>query len=71
MAMTPYKDADLQVMQLRAKVLETALHSASVNTIKSPMAYVEELWAWVADVGQPEEEPAPVTRARRATKKSG
>ena len=71
MAMTPYKDADLQVMQLRAKVLETALHSASVNTIKSPMAYVEELWAWVADAGQPEEAPAPKTRARRATKKSG
>ena len=71
MAMTPYKDADLQVMQLRAKVLETALHSASVNTIKSPMEYCEELWAWVADVGQPEEAPAPATRAKRTTKKSG
>ena len=51
MAQTKYSDTELQHMQLRARVLETALHSASVNTIKSPMEYVEELWAWVADVG--------------------
>jgi len=70
MAQTKYSDTELQHMQLRARVLETALHSASVNTIKSPMEYVEELWAWVADVGQPEE-PAPVRRFKRTAKTSG
>ena len=70
MAMTPFRDAELQLMQLRARVLETALHSASVNTIKSPMQYVEELWAWVSDVGQPEE-PVPVKRSKRTAKKPG
>ena len=71
MATKSYSDSELQIMQLRGKVLETALHSASVNTIKNPMAYCEELWSWVSDVGQPEEAPAPAKRARRATKKSG
>ena len=71
MAMTPFRDTELQIMQLRAQVLQTALHSASVNTIKSPMEYVEELWAWVSDVGQPEEKPAPAKRARSTAKKSG
>ena len=70
MAMTPFRDTELQMMQLRAQVLQTALHSASVNTIKSPMEYVEELWAWVADVGQPEE-PAPAKRYKRTAKKPG
>ena len=69
MALTPFRDTELQMMQLRAQVLQTALHSASVNTIKSPMQYVEELWEWVADVGQPE--PAPVKRSKRTAKKPG
>lgn len=71
MAMAPYSDTELQLMQLRAGVLQTALASASVNTIKSPMQYVEELWAWVSDVGQPETKPAPAERPRRMMKKSG
>ena len=71
MAMTPFRDTELQMMQLRAQVLQTALHSASVNTIKSPMQFVEELWAWVSDVGQPEEKPAPAKRSKRAAQKSG
>ena len=70
MAMSPFRDTELQLMQLRARVLETALHSASVNTINSPMQYVEELWEWVADVGQPEES-APVKRSKRTAKKPG
>ncbi len=70
MAVTNYSDNELELMKLREKVLGTALHSASVNTIKSPMAYVEELWAWVADVGQPEK-PAPRKRARSTAKKPG
>ncbi len=57
MAVTNYSDNELELMKLREKVLGTALHSASVNTIKSPMAYVEELWAWVADVGQSKNHP--------------
>tara|TARA_R100000808_G_scaffold6466_1_gene19223 strand:+ start:1084 stop:1299 length:216 start_codon:yes stop_codon:yes gene_type:complete len=71
MATKSYSDSELQIMQLRGKVLETALHSASVNTIKNPMAYCEELWSWVADVGQPEEVPVPKTRTRGRPKKSG
>tara|TARA_R110000765_G_C18575582_1_gene565682 strand:- start:344 stop:556 length:213 start_codon:yes stop_codon:yes gene_type:complete len=70
MATMPYSDTELELMKLRVTVLGTALHSASVNTIKSPMAYVEELWAWVSDVGQPEE-PAPGKRFRRMAKKPG
>ena len=46
----PYSDNELHQMQLRAEVMKTALQSASMNTIKSPMTYVEELWSWVADV---------------------
>ncbi len=46
-------ELELQVMGLRTKVLETALQCATRNSIKSPMAFVEELWEWVADVGQP------------------
>ncbi len=70
MAVTNYSDNELELMKLREKVLGTALHSASVNTIKSPMAYVEELWAWVADVGQ-SEKLAPRKRARSTAKKPG
>ena len=71
MATMPYSDQELELMKLRVTVLGTALHSASVNTIKSPMQYVEELWAWVADVGQPEETPAPKKRFKRAAKQPG
>jgi hypothetical protein len=70
MATKNYSGLELQVMQLRASVLETALRSASINTIKSPMSFCEELWAWVADVGQPAE-PDPEKSPRRTTKTSG
>lgn len=66
----PYSDNELHQMQLRAEVMKTALQSASMNTIKSPMTYVEELWSWVADVGQPAK-PAPTSAPKRATKKTG
>lgn len=70
MAVMNFSDKDLKLMQLRAKVMEIALQSASVNTIKSPMQYCEEFWAWVSAVGQPEEDPAPKKRSKR-TKKVG